>query len=121
MVVLNTNYQAETVEEQINRSSFDKRHSDARSEFKKKVTNQIKKRSEKINENGAEFIQPDNCKVSLIYEMRTQNMAQKVEKPDFVITSGCNSAVGNVFILVGKTLHTIPDKLPDKIKDTNIM
>ena len=43
------------MEEQLNRSSLDKRDSDASSEFKKKVVNWIENCPEKINENGAEY------------------------------------------------------------------
>ena len=46
---------------------------------------------------------------------QNMNMTQKIGKPVPVICSCCNNAVENVFILVGKTLHTIPDKRPRKI------
>lgn len=49
---------------------------------------------------------------------QNMNMTHKIGKPVPVICSSCNNAVENVFILVGKTLHTIPDKLPRKIWDT---
>lgn len=46
---------------------------------------------------------------------QNMNMTHKIGKPVPVICSSRNNAVENVFILVGKTLHTIPDKLPRKI------
>ena len=45
----------------------------------------------------------------------------KVDKPVRVITSSCNSAVENLIILVEETLYPIGDKLPPKIKDTNML
>ena len=62
------------MEEQINRRSFDKRDHDPGSDFKLKVIDWIEMWSEKINENGAEFIKRNNCQVSKICEMVTQNM-----------------------------------------------
>ena len=41
----------------------------------------------------------------------------KVDNPVCVITSGCNFPIKNLSILVEKTLYTIADKLPSKIKD----
>ena len=50
--------------------------------------------------------------------MVTQNITQKLYSPVPVITSGYNTAVENVPILVGKTLYNIAKKLPRKRKDT---
>ena len=49
-VVLNTKNYEDKVEQQINRSSFDKSNSDPSSEFKQKVIDWIEKWSDKINE-----------------------------------------------------------------------
>ena len=48
-------------------------------------------------------------------------MTHKTDNPVRVITSGCNTAVEKLSILVEKTLYPIADKLPSKIKDTNNM
>ena len=45
----------------------------------------------------------------------------KIDNPVCVITSGCNTAVENLSILVEKILYPIADKLPSKIKDANDM
>ena len=45
----------------------------------------------------------------------------KIENPVRVVTSDCNTAVENLFIIVEKILYPIADKLPSKIKDTNDM
>ena len=43
----------------------------------------------------------------------------KNDNPICVITSGCNTAIEKLSILVEKTLYPIADNLPSKIKDTN--
>ena len=45
----------------------------------------------------------------------------KIDNPVRVTTSGCNTAIGNLSILVEKILYPIADKLPPKIKDGNDM
>ena len=45
----------------------------------------------------------------------------KNDNPVCVITSGYNTAIEKLSILVEKTLHPIADNLPSKIKDTNSM
>ena len=104
------------MEQQINRSCFDKLNSDLSSEFIQKVINWIVKWSDKINEKWKEFVKPGNCKAGKMYEMVK---TQKINNPVCVITSGCNTAVDNLSILVEKILYPISDKLPSKIEDTN--
>ena len=55
------------MEQQINRSYFDKFYSDLSSEFNHKVLDWIDKWSDKINENWKEFITPGNCKAGTMY------------------------------------------------------
>ena len=43
----------------------------------------------------------------------------KADNPVCVVTSGCNTIVEKVSILVEKTLYPLADKLNSKIKDTN--
>ena len=50
------------MEQQINRSCFDKLNSDPSSEFTQKVIAWIERRSDKINEKWKEFVKPSNCK-----------------------------------------------------------
>ena len=50
-----------------------------------------------------------------------KNSFNKTDNPVRIITSGCNTAVEKLSILVEKTLYPIADKLPSKIKDTNNM
>ena len=38
-----------------------------------------------------------------------------------MITSGCNTAIEKLCILVEKTLYPIADNLPSKINDTNML
>ena len=45
----------------------------------------------------------------------------KNDNPVLVITSGCNTAIEKLSILVEKSLYPIADNLPSKIKDTNNM
>ena len=45
----------------------------------------------------------------------------KVDSPVRVITSGCNTVVEKLSILVKKTLFPLADRLNSKIKDTNNM
>ena len=45
----------------------------------------------------------------------------KIDNPVRVITSGCNTAVENLSILVEKILYPKADKLQSKIKDSNDM
>ena len=45
----------------------------------------------------------------------------KIDNPVRVITSGCNTAVENLSILVEKILYPKADKLQSKIKDSNNM
>ena len=106
------------MEQQINRSCFDKLNSDLSSEFIQKVMDWIVKWSEKINKKWKEFVKPGNCKAGKMYGMVK---IQKINYPVCVITSGCNTAVDNLSILVEKILYPISDKLPSKIKDTNDM
>ena len=42
----------------------------------------------------------------------------KADNPVRVITSGCNFAIKNLFILVEKTLYPTADKPPSKLKNT---
>ena len=118
IVVLNTNNYVGKVEQQINRSSFDKLNSDPSSEFKQEVIDWIDMWSNKINENWKEFVKPGNWKAGKMYGMVETH---KNDNPACVITSGCNTAVENLSILVEKILYPIADKLPSKIKDTDDM
>ena len=45
----------------------------------------------------------------------------KSNNPVRVITSGCNTAIEKLFILVEKPVYPIADNLPSKIKGTNNM
>ena len=108
----------EKVEQQINRSCFDKLHSDPSSGFKQTVIDWIEKWSDKINKKWKEFVKPGNCKIGKMYGTVK---IYKIDYPVPVITSGCNTAIENLSILVENTLYSIADKLPSKIKDTNHM
>ena len=83
------------MEQQLNRSSFDKLNSGPSSELKQKVIDQMEKFSDKINENCKEFIKPGNYKAGKMYVMVKTH---KVDNPVRVITSGCNTAAENLSI-----------------------
>ena len=68
------------MEQQIDKSSFDKLDLDPSSE----------KQSDKINENWREFNKPDNCKACKNYGVVKNH---KDDNPLRVITSGCSTAV----------------------------
>ena len=116
--VLETNSYIEKVEQQINRSSFDKLDTDPSPKFKDKLNNWLEKWSYIITNEWKEFIRPDNCNAGKIYGMVKTH---KVDNPVRVITSGCNTVVEKLSILVQKSLYPLADGLNSKIKDTNNM
>ena len=82
------------------------------------MNNWLDKWSEKITEEWKKVITPNNPSAGKMYgTVRTH----KNDNPVRVITSGCNTTVEKLFILVEKTLYPIADNLPSKIKDTNNM
>ena len=113
-VVLDTNSYIEKVEHQINRSSFDKLDADPSPKFKEKVNNWLEKWSDIITNEWKEFIRPDNCNAGKMYGMVKTH---KADNPVRVITSGCNTVVEKLSILVEKTLYPLADGLNSKIKD----
>ena len=117
-VVLDTNNYIEKVEHQINRSSFDKRDADPSPKFKEKVNNWLEKLSDNITNEWKEFVRPDNCNAGEMYGMVKTH---KADNPVRVITSGCNTVVEKLSILVEKTLYPLADRLNSNIKDTNDM
>ena len=117
-VVLDTNSYIEKVEHQINRSSFDKLDADPSPKFKEKANNWLEKWSDIIITEWKEFIRPDNCNAGKMYGMVKTH---KADNPVRVITSGCNTVVEKLSILVEKTLYSLSDGLNSKIKDTNNM
>ena len=117
-VVLDTNSYIEKVEHQINRSSFDKLDADPSPKFKEKVNNWLEKWSDIITNEWKEFIRPDNCNAGKMYGMVKTH---KADNPVRVITSGCNTVVEKLSILVEKTLYPLADRLNSKRKDTNNM
>ena len=112
-VVLDTNSFIEKVEHQINRSSFDKIDTDPSPKFKEKVNNWLEKWSHIITNEWKEFIRPDNCNAGKMYDMMKTH---KADNPVRVITSGCNTVVEKVSILVEKSLYPLADGLNSKIK-----
>ena len=98
-VVLDTNSYIEKVEHQINRSSFDKLDADPSPKFKEKVNNWLEKWSDIITNEWKEFIRPDNCNAGKMYGMVKTH---KADNPVRVITSGCNTVVEKLSILVEK-------------------
>ena len=112
-VVLDTNSFIEKVEHQINRSSFDKLNTDPSPKFKEKVNNWLEKWSHIIKNVWKEFIRPDNCNAGKMYDMMKTH---KADNPVRVITSGCNTVVEKVSILVEKSLYPLADGLNSKIK-----
>ena len=117
-VVLNTDNYIEKVGNQINRSSFERLNTDPSAKFKQRVNNWLEKWSDKVNNEWKQFIKPDNCNAVKMYGMVKTH---KTDNPVRLITSGCNTAVEKLSILVEKTLYPIADKLPSKIKGTNNM
>ena len=67
-------------------------------------------------EEWKKFIKPNNSSAGKMYGMVKTH---KNDDPVRVITSGCNTAIEKLSILVEKTLYPIADNLPSKIKDTN--
>ena len=108
---LDTNSYIEKVENQINRSSFDKLDADPSPKFKEKVNNWLEKWSDIITNEWKELIRPDNCNAGKMYGMVKTH---KADNPVRVITSGCNTVVEKLSILV-----EIADGRNSKIKDTN--
>ena len=102
----------------ISRSSFDKRDAGPSSKFKEKVKNWLEKWSDNITDEWKEFVRPDNCNASKIYGMVKTH---KADNPVHVITSGWNTVVEKLSILVQKTLYPLADRLNSKINDTNNM
>ena len=115
---MNTSDYVEKVEYQINRSSFSILDKDPSPEFKQKVNNWLDKWPEKITEEWKKIITPNNSSAGKMYGMVKTH---KKDNPVRVITSGCNTAVEKLSILVEKALYPIADNLPSKIKDTNNM
>ena len=95
--VLETNSYIEKVEQQINRSSFDKLDTDPSSKFKDKLNNWLEKWSYIITNEWKEFIRSDKCNAGKMYGMVKTH---KVDNPVRVITSGCNTVVEKLSILV---------------------
>ena len=116
-VVLDINSYIEKVEHQINRSSFDKLDADPSPKFKEKVNNWLEKWSDNITSEWKEFVRPDNCNAGKMYSMVKTH---KADNPMRVITSGCNTVVEKLSILVEKT-YPLADRLNSKIKDSNNM
>ena len=116
--VLEANSCIEKVEQQINRSPFDKRDTDPSPKFKDKLNNWLEKWSYIITNEWKEFIRSDNCNAGKMYGMVKTH---KVDNPVRVITSGCNTVVEKLSILVQKSLYPLADGLNSKIKDTNNM
>ena len=112
-VVLDTNSYIEKVEHQINRSSFDKLDTDPSPKFKEKVNNWLEKWSHIITNIWKEFIRPDNCNAGKMYGMVKTH---KADNPVRVITSGCNTVVEKVSILVEKSLYSLAVGFNSKIK-----
>ena len=108
----------EKVEHQIYTSSFSRLDEDSSPEFKQKVNNWLDKWPEKITEEWKKFITPNNSRAGKMYGMVKTHKKDNLVR---VITSGCNTAVEKLSILVEKTLYPIADNLPSKIKDTNNM
>ena len=112
-VVLDTNSFIEKVEHQINRSSFDKLDTDPSPKFKEKVNNWLEKWSHIITNEWKEFTKPDNCNAGKMYSMVKTH---KTDNPVRVITSGCNTVVEKVSILVEKSLYSLAVGFNSKIK-----
>ena len=117
-VVLDTNNYIEKGEHQINRSFFDKFDADPSHQSKEKVNNWLEKWSNNITDEWKEFIRPDKCNAGKMYGMVKTH---KTDNPVRVITSGCNTAVEKLSILVEKTLYPLADRLNSEIEDTNNM
>ena len=115
-VVLDTDSYIENVEHQTNRGSFDKLDAYPNPKFKEKVNNWLEKWSDNITNEWKEFIRPDNFNAGKMYGMVKTH---KADNPVRVITSGCNTVVEKLSILVEKTLYPLADRLNSKIKDTN--
>ena len=82
------------------------------------MNNWLNKWPKKIIEEWKKFITPNNSSAG---KMNGMVKTHKNGNPVRVITSGCNTAIEKLFILVEKTLYPIVDNLPSKIKDTNNM
>ena len=98
-MVLDTNSYTEKVEHQINKSSFDKLDADPSPEFKEKVNNWLEEWSDITTNEWKEFIRLDNCNAGKMYGMLKTH---KADNPVCVITSGCNTVVGKLSILMEK-------------------
>ena len=115
---MNTYDYVQKVEHQINRSSFCRLDEDLSPEFEQKVNNWLDKWPEKITEEWKKFITSKNSGVKKMYGMVKTH---KKDNPVHMISSGCNTAVEKLSILVEKTLYPVADNLPSKIKDINNM
>ena len=116
-VVLGTNSSIENVEHQINRSSFDKPDADPSPKFKEKVHSWLEKWSDIIINEWKEFIRPDNCNAGKMYGVVKTH---KADNPVRVVTSGCNTVIEKLSILVEKT-NLLADRFNLKIKCSNNM
>ena len=97
-------------EHQIKRSSSDKVDADSSPKFKKKVNSWLEEWSGIIIDEWKEFITPANCSTGQMYGMVKTH---KADNPVCVITSGCNTVVEKLSILVLKTLYPL-DSLTDQ-------
>ena len=110
-IVLETDSYIEKVEHQINRSSFDKLDADPSLKFKEKVNNWLEKWSDNITDEWKEFVRPANFNAGKMYGMVKTH---KADNPVRVITSGCNTVVEKLSILVEKILYPLADSLIQK-------
>ena len=98
-MVLDTNSYTEKVEHQINRSSFVKLDAEPSPKFKEKVNIWLEKWSDITTNEWKEFIRPANCNAGKMYGMLKTH---KADNPVCVITSGCNTVVEKLSILMEK-------------------
>ena len=80
------------------------------------MNNWLNKWPEKITEEWKKCITPNKSSAGKMYGMVK---TRKSDNPVRVKTSGCNTAIEKLSILVEKGLYPIADNLPSKIKDTN--
>ena len=119
VILDNLDYE-EKVQQQINRSSFEKNSENPNKIYEKRVDTWIEKwyNDKNISKKWKKFI---TVKDSTLGKMYGNVKTHKIGNPTRVITSGCNTSIENLSIFVENVLYDLSSELPSRIKDANHM
>ena len=107
IVILDNSDYEEKVQNQINRSSFEKFSENPNKRYEKRVNTWIEKwyNNKSISEKWKKFITLKDSTPGKMY-------GNVIGNPTRVITSGCNTAIENLSIFVENVLYDIASELP---------